>query len=92
MQQFIVRTQNEAFDGKLAGVNFTQGKAIINQLTIDKSLAHTVDQVLVMMKDLGHEVFRYDEESGEEVPMFKDQPAQEETSVEVTPKAKGKKK
>lgn len=66
--RYIVHTPNENFSGKVAGIQFNKGKAVVDNETLDESLGLDADQIAKMLeKDFGYTV----EKSGGEAAVEK---------------------
>ena len=71
IRQFICTTKNDQFNGKLCGLQFTNGRAVISSLTIDQKLGFSVEQVVQSLKkDFGHDVVEFMESEAEPQEMM----------------------
>ncbi len=74
MASYIVKTPgNPQYSGRLFGVQFNNGKALVSKETIDPDLGYTVEQIAQSMKtDFGYDVINVpspgDDQAGEEQP------------------------
>lgn len=58
MSIYLITTpSNPDFDGKLFGLRFSHGRAVLTEDTLDPNLGHTVDGILKDLKDFpGYQV------------------------------------
>lgn len=57
MKRFEAVAPNEQYNGVTCGVRFTNGRAYVDELTVNKHLGYTVDDVAKMLqKDHGYKV------------------------------------
>ena len=55
--EYIAKTPNPNYHGKVAGVRFYEGQALISEHTIDKLLGWSVEDVVKkLVDDFGYEV------------------------------------
>jgi hypothetical protein len=55
--EFIVRTPNPSYRGKVCGVHFHDGRAFVGEHTIDASLGWTAEEIAWKLRnDFGYEV------------------------------------
>lgn len=55
--EYIAKTPNPSYHGKVAGVRFFDGKALISEHMIDKLLGWSVEDVVKkLVNDFGYEV------------------------------------
>ena len=58
MSAYLVTTpKNPAYEGKVFGIQFNSGRAVVSKETINRSLGYTVEEIVhAMQKDFGYEV------------------------------------
>jgi len=56
MTRYIVTVPNAKYNGKAAGIRFQDGRAVVDDLTIDKSLGHSLPEVITIFKNLGYSI------------------------------------
>jgi hypothetical protein len=62
-KKYVATVINPNFNGKVAGVRFWDGKALVTEETIDKFLGRSLEEVIRMMeKDFGYEITELVEE------------------------------
>jgi hypothetical protein len=61
MTRYIVTVPNPKYNGKAAGVRFQDGRAVVDDLTIDKSLGHELPEVITIFKNLGYNIQEVEE-------------------------------
>lgn len=59
MSNYLATTSSEEYSGKMCGIQFKKGRAMVNEYTIDESLGRSVEETVRMLtKDFGVEVKR----------------------------------
>jgi hypothetical protein len=57
MTAYLVTTpKNPTYEGKVFGIQFSNGRAVVSKETLSPHLGYTVEQVVQGMKDFGYEV------------------------------------
>ena len=50
MSRYLVHSKHPKFSGRLCGVRFKDGRAIVDEYTIDASLGWTVEEIVKQMQ------------------------------------------
>ncbi|CAK0772585.1 hypothetical protein CCP3SC15_450008 [Gammaproteobacteria bacterium] len=50
-KRYLVKTPNNDFKGKVAGIEFARGQAVVEELTLDPALGRSVEETARMLKD-----------------------------------------
>lgn len=61
MIRYIVTVPNLQYAGKAAGVRFANGRAVVDNLTLDPSLKRSLEDTVKLFHDLGYTVQAVDE-------------------------------
>lgn len=48
---YLVTTPNPAYNGKVLGIKFANGKAVVAEQTLSPKLGRTVEQVAISLRD-----------------------------------------